>query len=287
MKTLLRMMVAGLGLVVAGSVWGHELPGSWPQGTNPGVMYEIDVTLTCSGRMVTFEWEADSHRWGSQDTGGHYNTVGTTAYFAVMTLFQLLPAPAIVYKHSVDGRPSTHAGSYTFQGQWGGLYRVVAGSNISLHTTASVYNPMYAEVACGDAPVVTAPPAAASCDHAAFVPIIPPGIRGVPASSNTAHWIRLTNPSDAPVRFEVTGFDDAGKRLGTYRSKLASRALTRVKVRELEAGFGDESFPSWYSLDVRASGPISVVAVWKPANTSHGRIVLPVERPVECPARLQ
>lgn len=281
MKALKAVAVMLLGMALAAPVWGHS--GGHPEPAE-------EVTFTCTGRTVALGWRVlNSHVYAINDGLREHEHVHGKRY--MMVVYQVLPSSTEVFAHYIDFNPESQSGSYTFQGQWGGLYRLgTSHDGVPVFRGGHVpqYGPYWdAEATCGDAPTTIRPTEAASCDHAVFVPIIPPGVRGVPDSSSTAHWIRVTNPSDEPVRFKVTGFDDAGKRLGTYSSKLASRALTRIKVRELEAGFGDGSFPSWYSLDVLASGPISVVAVWKPANESHGRIVLPVERPAECPARLE
>ena len=127
-------------------------------------------------------------------------------------------------------------------------------------------------------PVTTGP--APWCESVAIVPAIPPAVR-VGDGDSRAHWLRITNPLPASVTFAITGHDSTGAKFGTYRRTLAANAMTKVRVRDIEAAF-DGDGTGWWSLTVAASGPVYVVASM--LHTNGARVVLPVERPAACPS---
>ena len=261
MKTWKAVAVMLLGMALAAPAWGH------PDDADSNI-----VMVTCTGRTVTLDW--------------HIHHESRRA----VSVHQVLPAPLPIYMTYIIPNYETHwphSGSYTFQGQWGGLYRASESDDSWLPwhkdslehrspipiTSHMIEGP---DAVCDDAPV--APPEVGSCGHIAIVPAMP---RALPGDDEAAdHWLRISNPGGASITFTVTGRNDAGDPEGSYsyRRELPAYKSVNVNMRDIEAAFGVEP-EGWWTLTVTGSGPLYASATMKQGEA---RRLVPVERPATC-----
>ena len=299
MKTTMQAMaVAVVGMVLAGEVWGHGNPTTQSGSFDD----EIDIALTCSERAVTLEWRTDSHLYTFHERRhGHKGA-------ATLTLSQVLPAAVRVVTRSVRYEvstpssvyPATHSGSYTFQGQWNALYRVVVSGLVYF---GGPIQSRAVEAACGDRPTTPTTPTTPTahrhpelatathqhddmpdhvhpverCDHLAIVPAMPRALAGDEDAPD--HWLSITNPGAASIRFTIEGRDEAGVKGGTYRRELPGYWNVRVKMRDIEAAFDLTDRAGWWWLKVSGSGPIDVAATMKQGEA---RRFVTVKVPATC-----
>ena len=93
------------------------------------------------------------------------------------------------------------------------------------------------------------------------------------------HWLRITNPGPAGIRFTIEGRDRAGTKSGTYRRELPAYRSVRVMMRDVEAAFDVVDPEGWWWMKVSGSGPIDVAATMRQGDA---RWFVPVERPATC-----
>ena len=128
-----------------------------------------------------------------------------------------------------------------------------------------------------ETPEPEACPAEPRCDHLAIVAAMP---KALPGDEDAAdHWVRITNPGAASIRFTIEGRDEAGAKGGTYRRELPAYRSVKVKMRDIQAAFDVTDPEGWWWLRVAGSGPIDVAATMKQGDA---RRFVPVERPATC-----
>ena len=115
------------------------------------------------------------------------------------------------------------------------------------------------------------------CDHIAIVAAMP---KALPGDEDAAdHWVRITNPGAASIRFTIEGRDEAGAKGGTYRRELPAYRSVKVKMRDIQAAFDVTDPEGWWWLRVAGSGPIDVAATMKQGDA---RRFVPVKVPATC-----
>ena len=128
-----------------------------------------------------------------------------------------------------------------------------------------------------ETPEPEACPAEPRCDHLAIVAAMP---RALPGDEDAAdHWVRITNPGAASIRFTIEGRDEAGAKGGTYRRELPAYRSVKVKMRDIQAAFDVTDPEGWWWLRVAGSGPIDVAATMKQGEA---RRFVPVKVPATC-----
>ena len=93
------------------------------------------------------------------------------------------------------------------------------------------------------------------------------------------HWVRITNPGAASIRFTIEGRDEAGAKGGTYRRELPAYRSVKVKMRDIQAAFDVTDPEGWWWLRVAGSGPIDVAATMKQGDA---RRFVPIKVPATC-----
>ena len=128
-----------------------------------------------------------------------------------------------------------------------------------------------------ETPEPEACPAEPRCDHLAIVAAMP---KALPGDEDAAdHWVRITNPGAASIRFTIEGRDEAGAKGGTYRRELPAYRSVKVKMRDIQAAFDVTDPEGWWWLRVAGSGPIDVAATMKQGDA---RRFVPVKVPATC-----
>jgi len=104
--------------------------------------------------------------------------------------------------------------------------------------------------------------------------------KALPGDEDAAdHWVRITNPGAASIRFTIEGRDEAGAKGGTYRRELPAYRSVKVKMRDIQAAFDVTDPEGWWWLRVAGSGPIDVAATMKQGDA---RRFVPVKVPATC-----
>ena len=104
--------------------------------------------------------------------------------------------------------------------------------------------------------------------------------KALPGDEDAAdHWVRITNPGAASIRFTIEGRDEAGAKGGTYRRELPAYRSVKVKMRDIQAAFDVTDPEGWWTLTVAGSGPLYARATMKQGDA---RRFVPVERPATC-----
>ena len=128
-----------------------------------------------------------------------------------------------------------------------------------------------------ETPEPEACPAEPRCDHLAIVAAMPKALPGDEEAAD--HWVRITNPGAASIRFTIEGRDEAGAKGGTYRRELPAYRSVKVKMRDIQAAFDVTDPEGWWWLRVAGSGPIDVAATMKQGDA---RRFVPVKVPATC-----
>ena len=104
--------------------------------------------------------------------------------------------------------------------------------------------------------------------------------RALPGDEEAAdHWVRITNPGAASIRFTIEGRDESGAKGGTYRRELPAYRSVKVKMRDIQAAFDVTDPEGWWWLRVAGSGPIDVAATMKQGDA---RRFVPIKVPATC-----
>ena len=297
MKVLKTGAVVLLGMVLAGPAWGHS---GERYGYTPGLM-----SVAVNGHTVTVGWSSDSARdrvalgggtcsfvvrVGERIETGNGRIDGTEWWFESGQI-------------GIFDWPQSFVLPDSWHGRQGDVLATMYCSSalLSAHAhgrldgappeppTPPEPEPPEPEPPEPEPPEPPAPPpepetpepeacpAEPRCDHLAIVAAMP---RGLPGDDDAAdHWVRITNPGAASIRFTIEGRDDAGAKGGTYRRELPAYRSVKVKMRDIQAAFDVTDPEGWWTLTVAGSGPLYVRATMKQGDA---RRFVPVERPATC-----
>ena len=287
MKTMKAGAVVLLGLVLAAPAWGHWRPGVIP----------AEVFVAVNGNVVTVGWRSDEVRDAMAVYGGscvfniHVGEKVINGMLHGIEFWETTPAYAISdwpqsFTYTRLDRLPERA-RHMIATMYCDSNGVVAHAHKQLDGTlpepetpepeTPEPEPPEPEPPEPETPEPEACPAEPRCDHLAIVAAMP---RALPGDEEAAdHWVRITNPGAASIRFTIEGRDESGAKGGTYRRELPAYRSVKVKMRDIQAAFDVTDPEGWWWLRVAGSGPIGVAATMKQGDA---RRFVPIKVPATC-----